>query len=429
MSGEWSPALVSVAALCLFGIQFLRYPTRERSYLWAALVCHLLAPYVLVWVYDTVYGGRGDAQFYLSEGRRYAAGLGFRPGQYASEISSFLLEGSTAAMVAVAALGYYALESDLAVHLVLSVIGLLGQVSLYRAFRLIAAPSVRARLALGTLLVPSVLFWTGGVVKEALAVGGLGLATLGAVETLRVSRLAALPKLGWGVLLLALSKPYVLYPLTVAVAVWYAWERTSAVRRRSILARPERLVAGAILAVGGVAALSFLFPQYSPESFTEVARRLQTPAGGQSDFALAEGPARTLTDQIALAPIAALTALFRPAFFEVRNLQMAVGSVETTILAGLLLFGLLGVGPRKMMARTFESTPLLLFFVFTLLFAVGVGLTSSNLGTLSRYRVPMMPFYVSWLLLAGARERRALAESPGVDAQSSGSMMVTSRAS
>jgi len=34
-------------------------------------------------------------------------------------------------------------------------------------------------------------------------------------------------------------------------------------------------------------------------------------------------------------------------------------------------------------------------------FSVAVGLATTNLGTLSRYRMPMMPFYVTFILLLG----------------------------
>jgi hypothetical protein len=53
------------------------------------------------------------------------------------------------------------------------------------------------------------------------------------------------------------------------------------------------------------------------------------------------------------------------------------------------------------------ANPLLVFaFMFVLGLGVAVGLTSTNLGTLSRYRVPLVPFFASLLVvLMGQRPR------------------------
>jgi hypothetical protein len=42
---------------------------------------------------------------------------------------------------------------------------------------------------------------------------------------------------------------------------------------------------------------------------------------------------------------------------------------------------------------------------FTLALALGTGLATTNLGTLSRYRAPMMPFFFTLLLVLRAPER------------------------
>ena len=53
--------------------------------------------------------------------------------------------------------------------------------------------------------------------------------------------------------------------------------------------------------------------------------------------------------------------------------------------------------------RTFSiigSTPIVLFcFIFALTFAFAVGISSYNFGTLVRYKIPLMPFYVAGLYI------------------------------
>ena len=38
-------------------------------------------------------------------------------------------------------------------------------------------------------------------------------------------------------------------------------------------------------------------------------------------------------------------------------------------------------------------------FVFSLIFAISVGISSGNFGTLVRYKIPLMPFYLAGLYI------------------------------
>jgi hypothetical protein len=46
------------------------------------------------------------------------------------------------------------------------------------------------------------------------------------------------------------------------------------------------------------------------------------------------------------------------------------------------------------------SQPILTFcFLFSIILAIGVGTNSGNFGTLVRYKIPLMPFYLSALFI------------------------------
>jgi hypothetical protein len=85
---------------------------------------------------------------------------------------------------------------------------------------------------------------------------------------------------------------------------------------------------------------------------------------------------------------------------------MLVNALETTAILGLAIMAVYRNGLRGLLRRV-SHAPLLMFcavFVFGL--ALGVGLATTNLGTLSRYRVPFMPFFAILLLeLAAVRGR------------------------
>jgi hypothetical protein len=111
---------------------------------------------------------------------------------------------------------------------------------------------------------------------------------------------------------------------------------------------------------------------------------------------------------MAFAPLALGTALFRPFIFEVRNVQTALAAVETTALL-LLLFSSASRRSWRGIWRDCASSPELMFcLVFTLMMATAVGLTTTNLGTLSRYRMPMEPFLALLVLTISAPVTRRI---------------------
>ncbi len=83
-----------------------------------------------------------------------------------------------------------------------------------------------------------------------------------------------------------------------------------------------------------------------------------------------------------------------------------VNALETTFLT-ILFVRILFTRNLGTVRRQIAENPLLVFcVVFVLAFGMAVGLASSNMGTLSRYRSPLMPFFVV-LLFALSTPRRA----------------------
>jgi len=78
-----------------------------------------------------------------------------------------------------------------------------------------------------------------------------------------------------------------------------------------------------------------------------------------------------------------------------------VNAVETTVLT-VLFVRILFTRNLGNVRRQIADNPFLVFcVVFVIAFGIAVGLASSNLGTLSRYRSPLLPFFVVLLLVLG----------------------------
>lgn len=223
--------------------------------------------------------------------------------------------------------------------------------------------------------------------------------------------------MGWllmaaGAVPILLFKPYILFPLVLAGGSWYYWARS--LKRGRVRVRPAYVAIAGVLGVGGIALLGQYFPEYAPDTFsgrTQALQQIGRGMRGGSNYALSGEIPTTFAGQLVYSPAALLTSLFRPAIFEVRNLLMLASAVETTVLT-VLFARILFTRNISSVRRQIMEDPFLVFCaVFVIAFGIAVGLTSTNLGTLSRYRSPILPFFaVLLLVLDGTGRSRSTAK-------------------
>ena len=107
----------------------------------------------------------------------------------------------------------------------------------------------------------------------------------------------------------------------------------------------------------------------------------------------------TLTGMVKLVPQAIVVSLYRPFLWEVRNPVMLLSSVEALIMLIFTIRIIIRSGFIKTMALIISTPSLTLCFLFAFIFAGTVGVVSNNFGTLVRYKIPMIPFYLAGLYI------------------------------
>ena len=395
-----------------------RYPPEDRRYIWGCFWAHIFSAFMLLWLTHNVLGG-GDLEMYYRYGDLLADFVRRDPGRWAPEvvrlifqfpadlpISIYGTEGSsTTTMTGITCFVLIVSGgSEYATGIAFSLLALSGQFGMYAAFRRHFPPVYRTRFLIAILLVPSAVFWTSGVVKEAVAIGGMGWMIWGLnAWIVRHRRLPALVTVAIGGVLVSISKAYVLFPMAAAAGLWWYWHYSMSTKGSVGLASsPMYLVAGAVVAIAGVIGLGELFPQYSVDALGEEAAELQYQGQrvqGGSSYAIGDPTETSTAGQLAFAPVAIFSALFRPMIVEAHNIQAAINGLEMLIVK-VLWIRILWVRGIRGTWRMLSSSPALMFcVVFILLFSLGIGLATTNLGTLSRYRVPMMPMYALVLLM------------------------------
>ena len=95
---------------------------------------------------------------------------------------------------------------------------------------------------------------------------------------------------------------------------------------------------------------------------------------------------------ISVAPLAIFTALFRPLFWEIGSPTMVLSVLGNTILIVFSFFIILRISPFKLIRILFDNPFILYCFIFSILFAFGVGIAGTNFGAFSKVQNPFTTF-------------------------------------
>ena len=102
---------------------------------------------------------------------------------------------------------------------------------------------------------------------------------------------------------------------------------------------------------------------------------------------------------IKTAPQAIFVSIFRPFLWEARNPVMLLSALESLffLVYTIRLFPYFFSKPTRAFGVLIDNPPLVFCIIFSLIFAFSVGFTSYNFGALSRYRIPLLPFYMMFV--------------------------------
>ena len=266
-------------------------------------------------------------------------------------------------------------------------------------------PSFRKQLSYTIIFIPSVMFWGAGVLKDPVTLGALGFLMYYVHNILKSRKvLISIIYIVIFSFLIISIKPYILNAFIVGVGCWllsnYMVKIQSAVFKALIF--PILLV----VSIGAVFGLLSLFSgdtgKYSFDKALDEAALVQSDlkqdyyGGHRFDIGSFEP---TLSGVLGKAPIAIATTLYRPFIWEANNVFVMLSALESTV---IIVFTFLAIFRIKLLnlQGVLLANPLLFFsFVFSLFFAFFIGLTSANFGALVRYKIPLMPFYISMVFI------------------------------
>lgn len=405
----------------LYGLAFLVaavvvfYRSPERGVLWTAALVKLVTSWAMCLVSVYVFSA-SDSFGYHMHGKRLSALLrddlvNGTYGYFSQDPFFLMLGNSTTRYINFSGLIHFlALDSYIASSMLLSAIGFIGQVLTYRTF-VSAYPDRQSRnwWRFGILFMPTLTFWSSGLYKDPLGIWGVGLALWGAHRFLLHGRMAGVLAMGVGVYTLALFRTQVVPVILVSMLPMIANSGHAARQFRRRLNPLARALIQFLFAVASIGMLYWVSSIDKRTSLVDVGdtlmaerMRYRRVEGGSTILGREEGMESGGSSPVGIAlrwPEAVVTTLFRPFIWEgLGSPLMLAAGIENAVLLALTMRALARVALRPWIVGAAMRTELFTScLIFILVFAFAVGLAAPNLGTISRYRIPVIPFFIGAL--------------------------------
>ncbi len=404
-----------------------KYPNEPqvKKYFRYALLFKLVAALAFAFIYDFYYDWHGDSGYYFRSASRLGDVLFKSPGSFFKMLFGFI--GRSNIHEIDPRHGYvpnFRDPSIYAIHRYVSLFTIIGVKNYYLTILVLNAvlfilnwkvfeffrklfPHKTTIFAIALLFVPSVAFWGSGIVKDSFTYTFALLLIVYAYPLIFQRKFSVLNilKLLFCAYILIELKPYILFSVIGAMFVWLGFTYIYLVKNR-ILRVFVLPVIMFLAAVGGSSALGTLMT-ITGGHYSDMDTMLTKAVVAQQDLKqdYYEGAAfdigdydASLSGAASVAPAAILAGLYRPFLWEARSVVMIFSGIENTILLLLTLYIIFRAGPKFIIA-TVSKQPFLIFcLVFAIIMSLGIGLSTSNFGALVRFKIPLIPFLITFLL-------------------------------
>ena len=287
-----------------------------------------------------------------------------------------------------------------------STFSFLGVWSMYGAFSRIY-PHLKKQLLLAFFFIPSVVLWGSGILKDTITISAMGYLVSSFINLIifKERKTKSLIIIVLATLTIAFLKPYILYVLYPALFIWVQ-SNIKALIKSNLL---RRLLAP-FVAVVLITLTVFMSRKLSQSAGRYQLDRIENTLEGfqswhttvsetqhQSGYTLGTVDF-SLTGIIKSVPQAVVVTFYRPYLWEVYNASTLLAAMEGLILFLISLWLLLKYR-IKLFRLIYRNKDVLFLFIFSIVFAVVVGISSYNFGALSRYKIPAQMFFVVALVL------------------------------
>lgn len=271
-------------------------------------------------------------------------------------------------------------------------------------------PHMHKKFAIAILYFPTLVFWSSGILKDTLCIASLGWVTYAVYEMLYrkkkiLKNLIIFSAFAW---LLAIIKVYILISYVPFFVLFIILKNMQGIKSPLF-----KYMLAPILIVGSMFCFTSVLNSYDDElgayAVQDITKSIQHLNGAftamngnetaESNFDLGVEFDGTFHGLIKLAPVAIFTTFFRPFIWESGKLSSLLASLESLILLFFTVYIIFKTGLRTLIKLVLSDALIMYCFFFSIVFALFVGASTLNFGTLVRYKIPCLPFYTISLFL------------------------------
>ena len=272
------------------------------------------------------------------------------------------------------------------------------------------------------MLIPSVGFWSSALMKDSFTFtfNLVFIMCFAKIFFDRKIRISTISGLIFSAYIIMELKVYILYASIAGCMVWLGSGYLKKVKSTlfKFVIAPLLIL---IVAFGGMYALRFVGESVGGK-FSDVDSMLGQASVTQQDLKQEyyEGHSFDIGDfdgslgsLISMGPKAVIAGLYRPFIFESETAVMLLSGLENTVLLLLTLYVLFKAGIKYTLKQILGNPFVSMCLLFSVVLALGIGISTSNFGALVRFKIPLIPFFaLGWLeILFSKRKEIKLAEA------------------
>lgn len=256
-------------------------------------------------------------------------------------------------------------------------------------------------LAWAILFVPSVWFWGSGLIKDSICIGGTGfiiffLYKLFIKKEISIVYIAGLVTVAYIVFVI---KSYIIIALVIGMAIFVFYKFITPFKNVVVRGFILLIFLFAALVVTYITNFTDQVKLLAEESMVQVDVFKRNYEAVQQEDENSRGALEmrdmdlSLGGMISNSPVKVFTCLFRPFIWESKKIFILLSSLESMLMLLSTLYVMFKLKFFGFFRELFNNPYILTSFVIALFFAVIIGFTTYNFGTMARYKIVLIPFY------------------------------------
>jgi len=276
-------------------------------------------------------------------------------------------------------------------------------------------PQLKRKLAVVIIYVPSVIIWGSGIFKDTITLSAMLVLFCATYQVFFAKEKIIKNFLIIGIsgCLLYVVKDYILFSFSVSILIWLLISLGFSIKIK-VLRILFLLFIISMAAVSTFVMISYLGKEIAATAVKDLLENsVSTGQYLHSVSERSEGSTYdlgnidpTIQGFIAIAPKAINVTLFRPYLWESNKVIIFLSALESTLIFLYFIYVLLKNKIVFFFIKIIKDPYLILCLFFTLIFAVFVGVSSFNFGTLVRYKIPCIPFFLTALVIIDGKRKR-----------------------